>query len=453
MRIGVGKKLRFARVQTSSGVVTYTLALNRDQHPHLNASGSGAARGLPRPARGEDASSDEAAVTEQDAEAESDLRTSFEKAQRVEVGGVAPLIDERKVDQVDHFVFRGMAGHYYEIATENQTWSPDNVIALHDAQRKVLAKNDNGSIWPGDKIDARLLVRLPADGEYYVTVEDPYTPAAFFEGNFSLLYYHLTIREVTGSTPGFGSAGTSFSFQTDASSNYRYVTVFGEAQPGKNTITFQRVPDQALIAQVHQGGADGDGSSLRAGLVAVADKDGHRLAAIDRAKDQTFIRPPLAGGTVTVSLDVSDTLGENPFYVLDLVMLAENPKEANEAGNGTIQRAEPLRWSRETSGRALLLSRLPAGDIDHYVVMGKRGQLFGFGCEGETSGSGVRGLRGELIDAQGRVLVAMTQEGAADLTSYALTEDGPVYLKLSSMTPAATADSVEAWTRCVLRLI
>lgn len=416
--------------------------------PSEDASGSSAPT-APEPTQ--DASSD-AALAPPDGEGEIDLRTSFDKAQRVEVDGIAPLVDERGVDQVDHFVFHGLAGHYYEIATENQMWSPDNFIVLYDAQRKVLARNDTGSIWPGDKIDARLLVRLPADGDYYLTVEDPHTPAAFFEQSLSLLYYHLTIREVTASTPGFAAAGGALSFQSDSSSVYRYVTVFGEAKPGKNTVSFEGVPDQALIAQVHRGGVEGDGSSLNAGVIAVSDKDGRRLAAIDRAMGQTLFRPPLAGGTVTVSLDVSSALGDNPFYVLDLVLLAENPKEANEAGNGSMQGAERLRWSRQTSGRALLLSRLPSGDTDYYLVMGTRGQLFGFSCEGESSGSGVRGLRAELVDAQGRVLVAMSQEGGTDLTTYGLTEDGPVYLKLSSTTPPASADSVESWVRCVLRL-
>jgi hypothetical protein len=422
--------------------------------PESGADASGpSSEQQPTPSPIEDASSDARAdATAPDAGGEAlPPRSSFASAQRMEADGFPALVDERSADQVDHFVFHGLAGHYYEIATDNDVYSPDNVLVLYDAQRTVLAKNDEGWIWPGDQFDTRLVVRLPADADYFVTVEDPYTPAEFFGQSFALLYYHLTIREVTPSTPGFGAPGAPLAFEAASGPNYRYLTVIGEAKPGHNTLVFEGVPDYALIAQVQPGGPNGSGSTLNSGLVNVTDVQGRRLAEIDRSKDQAFFRPPLAGGIVTVSLDVSGALGDNPFYAIDLVLLKDNPAEQNEAANGTMQGAEQVQWSHQTAGRALLLSRLPHGDTDYYAVSGKGGQLLGFGCEGETTGSGVRGLHADLVDTQQHVLASMLDE-SGDLASYALTQDGPVYLRLSSDTPPATADSVDAWTRCVLRL-
>ena len=62
---------------------------------------------------------------------------SFETALRIEPGARPGPVDERSVDQVDYYVFHAEAGSFYELATDRSQFSPDNVIALYDAQKRL----------------------------------------------------------------------------------------------------------------------------------------------------------------------------------------------------------------------------------------------------------------------------------------------------------------------------
>jgi hypothetical protein len=220
----------------------------------------------------------EAAVAPDEAGAEAGSRgpglvpgTSFATALRIEPGESPLLVDERSADQVDYFVFHVEAGSFYELTTDRSVFSPDNEITLYDSEHKPLAYNDDGPLWPGDRIDARLVVHAARTGDYFLKVEDPYTPPEFFDSSLSLLYYYLKVRPVTAQTPGFARAtadgSTEPSFQHDARSGYEYVTLLGLFGAQGPACSFTGLAEHALIAHVAVGGAEHDGSSFSAGHV------------------------------------------------------------------------------------------------------------------------------------------------------------------------------------------
>jgi hypothetical protein len=153
-------------------------------------------------------------------------------ADAVPIAGRA-LVDITEPEQTNHFTFDGAAGDYYELRTTRHTFSPDVAITLYDEAGTLLAQNDDGALWPGDAVDARLVVRLPRTGRYVVEVHDPSTPADFFGGGFALRYYTLSVQAVEAGTPGFRRADEgAATFVTDPESGYAYATVLGELRAG-----------------------------------------------------------------------------------------------------------------------------------------------------------------------------------------------------------------------------
>jgi hypothetical protein len=379
---------------------------------------------------------------------------SFETAVRLEPDGQPPIANEHSVDQVDYYTFRGQAGRFYVLSTEAGAYRPDNVITLYDAEHRAIASNDDGSIFPGDDIDTRLVVRLPRDGDYYVTVEDPSTDATVFRSEFVLLFYHLSLRTVTPETPGFAFwDGTRVldDYLVDEQYGYSYLTVVGSAEAPAQQIAFAGRAESALIARVLQGGSSGNGSSVQSGRASVSGPEGTLLAETNRQAHHGNIRPPVGAGEHRFTLQSDSTAsdpaaGDNAFFAVDLVLLDENPRERDELANDTPAGAESLRWSQGTRGRALLLSTLRVGDVDYYAIPAATGAYVGAICEGQTTGSGVRGLTAELLDPnQQRVAASADVDQGLDLGAI-VGEGGTYYLRLSA---AANAEALP-WVRCVL---
>lgn len=382
---------------------------------------------------------------------EKPLRDSFERAQRIATDGSTLLIDELSADQVDYFVFTAEAGTYYEITTDNARFSPDNTIALYDGARELLAENDDGSVWPGDEHDARLVVRAKSSGDHFIRVEDPYTPAEFFDNDFALLYFHLGVRALTEGTEGFArapSSGVLPAFATDEESGYRYLTVVGEFGDSAARFDFEGIGEHALIARVHSGGVHGDGSTVADGRVTVRSEDGRSLAAIERAGGGGQIRPPVGMGKLSMLLEPGGALGDNAFYAADLVLLPDNPREQRERDNDRASGAEPVKLSNGSTGRGLLLSRLPADDVDYYRVEAQPDQRVYVSCEGEATGSGVRGLVAELRDGKDTMLGNASEVDDGLTLEWIVSKADTYYVRLTSRTPPG--NQVDPWVRCVV---
>jgi hypothetical protein len=384
---------------------------------------------------------------------------SFDTARQVEVGSLAVWQTLHSDEQVDYYTFEAVAGGFYALSTSRGTFSPDNVMTLYDGERKPIAENDDGSIWPGDAIDARLVVRLPSAGKYFVRVEDRTTPADFFSGQFGpSLYYQLIIRAVDGSTPGFAlenaneTQPATANLVDDELTGNAYVTLLGDLSASdRDVFAFTGKADRALIGELLAPGPAGDGSTALLGRVNIVNADQHVLGGIDRAIGQHSIHPPVGEGAYQLTVSADGQPGSNGFYAINMTLLPDNPREQYNDSNDTLAMAEPLMLKGSFNRRGLMLARLAPGDVDYFSFDVLKGEQLLIGCESESGGSGVHAMRAELRDERDKPFASAIEEPNQNLiiNAVAATTAGPRYLRLSSET-VSQADMTEPWARCVV---
>jgi hypothetical protein len=377
---------------------------------------------------------------------------SFETARPV--GDEGALIDVLHEDQHNYFTLEVEAGDTYAIHTAINDYSPDVVLSIYDAQRVLVARNDVGSLWPGDRVDARVVTRFARGGRYYVEVRDTSTPPEFFsQSGFSLNYYVLHVRKVTADTPGFATPSSSAApvFETDASSGYRYLTLVGDLSADAPVSTrIDSAGDDALIAHVHGSGSEGNGSPCTPDTVRMETAGGLLIAETHGASESLPFYPPLHAGQHTLRARGSAGCSGG-FFSLDLVLLPDNPREQVEAGNGTFGGAEPVVMKGLGYHRGLILADVAPGDVDYFSFDTLAGGYVTSSCEGESAGSGIRGLTVELRDASDRLVATATprEDGPLDIDSFPVTADGKMALRLTS-SGNASPDGAEPWLRCVV---
>jgi hypothetical protein len=384
---------------------------------------------------------------------------SFETARAVDVGGATM---QRVVNdqQVDYYSFEAKAGVFYELGTAQGRFSPDNVLRVFDPSRALVAENDKGSRYPNDHVDARLVIRPEHTGTYYVTVEDRVSQGVEPEGHFvPPLFYQLSVREITSDTAGYAlevddALPATLTLQADERMQNYYVTLLGELGDGDelDTIELQGMLDRALIGTLHATGPDGDGSTAQTLSVrVVANDDGHLLATCSLQDGQLNIHPPVDDAKYRVEIRAGEHTGGNGFYALDLVLLRDNPHERTDTENNSIDGAEPVMLGGASTRRGLLLSRLPADDVDYYRFDAQAMQRVAVTCEGESGGSGIRGMKAELVAPTRQPLASAREDSPKPLLiePVELEQSGTFYLKLSSETPAA-AEGGEPWVRCAV---
>ena len=361
--------------------------------------------------------------------------------------------------QADYYSFEAQADTFYELRTNRSEVSPNNVISVFDAQHHLVAENDNGALWPGDFVDARLVLRFPQAGLYYVRVEDRVTDDELFRNPFALPFsYRLRIRTIDADTPGFarqdgqdGDEPTEVNFEHDANSGNAYVTVLGVLGEGARFDLVGQA-SRALIGQLAFAGIAGDGSTAHGVRVQVVQEDGRVVSSIEQERSQVGFHPPVADGRYQVRVKADAPAGDNDFYAIDLVLLEDNPTERNEAQNGRMEMAEALQWKGNIRRRAVFLARLPADDVDYYRIDVNPDEHVMVVCEAESGGSGVRGLHAEVLDASQHKLVAADEPSTENLhiADAPVKQAGTYYLRLSGTTPKDGEARVDPWVRCAV---
>lgn len=382
---------------------------------------------------------------------------SFEAAKHIELGDRGALQPLEGADQVDYYAFDAQAGEVYVITTNRGRFTPDNVISLYSPDQELLAENDTGWLWPNDQVDARLVVRAQQTGTYYVVIEDRVLPSEVFDLDIPSFYYRVTVEHVDRQSTGFGwdsqGAGdlAQVTFADDEATGVRYVTLIGELREGEvDRFELQGRLANVLIGHVLPGGADGNGSTLHTGLVAVRDASEHLVAQIDGADGVEGIHPPVDDASYTLSVEAAEAPGDNAFYAIDLVLLLDNPREADGDNDGP-ETATGLLLDGGFSRRGTVLAEVPEGDVDYFTFEAMPGDHLQVHCEGSSAGSGVRDLRAELRDADDEVLAEATETVAGGLQILGVTADagGTYYLRLTSETPD-DSEAPPAWARCAV---
>lgn len=402
-----------------------------------------------------DAASD-AAIAADARDASVPVNDSFETATPIDLSVTPRIRDVTRSSEVDFYSFDGEAGAYYALSTDYNSFSPNTIIALFNPDKQLIGENDYGSMWPGDKIDSRLVVRLQRSGTYYVRVQnhlgdDPVYPPTF---------YHLKIERLSpdadGVTVQTSDKPAQIRFAHDMMTGYSYTTLLGDfATVHAVAFEVQSQSQQILVGHVLPSGPKGTGSTARVGVVSTTDPDGNVLTRIDATGDQQTFHPPLDSATYQVRGALVGDAGDNGFFAIDLTLEPDNPREQAEDENDTLEGAEPIDLEQDMmffQHRGLLLSSLSESDIDYYRFDSTtQPSKITMGCEGQTGGSGVIGLHVELRDSDDKTLVAADEVPNMNLLipTTALPAPGTYYVRLSSTTKTVK-DPVEPWARCAV---
>ncbi|MDB4985932.1 MAG: hypothetical protein JWN04_1110 [Myxococcaceae bacterium] len=385
---------------------------------------------------------------------------SFESALALELGG-SVLQDIRHSQQSNYFAFEIPSPGFYELKTSHGDFSPDVVLSLYDGARTLFAQNDDGSLWPGDAVDARLVVHLSTAGHYFVKVDDPSTPADFFRGDgLALRFYRLDLRALELTAQGVTYSHTGITprvqFARDAQSGYGYTTLVGVMQPATTDMfAIASSNAQAMIGHLLASGTMGNGSTASEGPVRLSNTmTGQVLGDVDGTPAHLQLFPPLGDGSYLLGVGMPATLGANAFYAIDLVVLPDNPREQAELGNAGLAGAEPITFDGSGQRRGLLLSDVQGQDVDYYSFAGSQGETVYASCAGESQGSGVRELHVELRDSADQTLSTAVESATRDLdiSAFALPAAGRFYLRLSSQ-HAASSGIAEPWVRCAVMIV
>lgn len=380
---------------------------------------------------------------------------SFETALPLSLG-TGRLQDVLHFAQENYFVIEGRAGDFVELRTSAQTFSPDVKLRLYDAQRTLLAENDDGSLWPGDSVDARVVARLPAAGRYFVKVTDDTTRREYFASDSaSLLFYRVDARVIAPDTEGFVFADHAgpreIAFALDARSGHSYVTLVGTLEPSQlDSFVFGGLENQIVVGHLLGAGIVSPAASVPVDKLRVMTSDQHVLAEVVGAPGPAKFYPPVTTGKNLLTVAAPASVGANGYYAVDLVMLPDNPREQREAENGLLAGAEPLMLTG-TRGRALLLADVPFGDVDYFSFAASADDELLVSCEGQSAASGVRKLHAEIRDDKDQTVGVLTESESHELDIEALRvpATGTYYLRLFS-DPEQGPQPVEAWVRCVV---
>jgi hypothetical protein len=384
---------------------------------------------------------------------------SFDSAAPIELGGDGVWPKRYDPSQADYYRFEASAGVFYVLTAAGGDFSPDNVIYLYNDDHELIAQNDDGSLWPGNEIDARLVFRAERSGTYFARVADRERPAddAFAQG-VPLPFYHFSVQAAQPDTPGYAfeaesQADNVVSFAEDAKTGYRFVTLLGDfTRDDDDVFAFGGRTDQVLVGEFLAPGPNGNGSTASFSTLEVDDAASHALARISAAKGQRQFHPPVTDGSYRLLAKAQGEPGSNGFYAIDLVMLPENPAAQADDANDALASAEPIAMQGSLMRRGLLLARLPPADVDYYSFDAAEGEHLSFACEAESGGSGVRGLHAEVRDADDQVLSSVDEAPDANLivSGLRLSATANHYLRLSSTLSAPEPDMAEPWVRCVV---
>ena len=403
---------------------------------------------------------------------------TFETATKVTVGSAAVAGTISKPGNVDYYKFDAVAGDWLRVHTEAEFLSPasdcDTVIILYDASRTQIAVDDEAL--PKVNNDSEIIMRVPATGTYYVTVQDisTYNTALVPRGG-ATYKYELTIARMNLATAGVvvdtepndtvAQAQPIVYFPPSASSpDYRMAYVIGVFESQADEAAFVlSVPssDAGLLVRnatidIMPAGSDSTdgnayGSTTRLGEVSLTDATGATvIARIDNslANGPSRLGPPLGPGDYLLRIKHPTTaLGTNDFFVMKVQLRTENPIEAEGSGvtgvNDTLATAEALAPVDVSGGRVgyFILAHLAPADVDYFSFPVAANDKISVSCSAARAGSGLTGLQVSVRDSSDAVIAAGSATDTAGqelrITNTTPNPVGTYYLRLEASGQAA----------------
>ncbi|WP_437312583.1 hypothetical protein [Sorangium sp. So ce385] len=427
-----------------------------------------------------------------------DGNDSIEEAEELPAGnnGLEGTLEPLEED-ADYYSFTGTKGLPVYLVTdakpedgERDPTYPDTVITLLDADGNQLAQNDDPE--GGITNDSELLTVLPADGEYFVVVQDcnaAFPEAAFPNGCFDpseVVSFDYTLRflpldlgadeadSLVGETEPNNDAeqAVEMPYELTADESAYYTTfVFGsfadEADVDVYSFTPPATPEfeNALLAQFNfsgPSGPEGNGSTVDVSEVAVFNATDltSAYAKVDPSKGGDIAVPVEAGQEYFVFVKrPAGEVGKNDFYILLHSRASSDPLEAAEETNGDVATPEGdlASFPNQGGGVSFAVEGKLAGteetpDVDVYELPlddTGEGWTISVICGAQRHGSGVRELRAEVLNGDGTEIgadYAATETAAEDLyvESQAIPEapeGNRLLVRVSAGTPAADVTS------------
>lgn len=400
-----------------------------------------------------------------------------------------PISEDAGTTDVDWYKFPASAGVLLINAAHGDMASTDGdidtFIGLYDSNQNLLASNDDS--YPRFDTRSQIITHLPADGTYYLKVEEfcnsvdasDGCDAAYFASK-TQLSYSLQIgpgdvfigfdsevepndaaatatvapnEAIMGMPGNYYFSHLDGAFASAADADWYSVTV-----PADLAVEATFRPQLSMI--IPFGTPAGNGSKTKVGLVSVYDATGATLiSTIDFSAEPNaqfgttssraeFAVPVIAGNTYTVKVDKgpAEAMGISDFYFVYRGLGQGDQVEAAEATNGTVAGAEVPTQLMLIGGPGYRVEgNLGDADVDYYRLGTNNLALASIFCDGQRIGSGVRGLKATLFKADGTTQIGTATETAADsitLSDQNIAGEANVILRVekTSQDAAATGD-------------
>lgn len=371
---------------------------------------------------------------------------------------------------LDYYSFEGAAGAWVILSTEaNADDDPemvDTVITLYDSAMNQIAENDDGQ--PRVNTDSEIITQLPADGTYYVLVQEWSTWAGETPEGQADFTYELSIgglnfdaEAVTGDPESGDDAAsaTALGFAADTmgmASDFGFIA--GDFRDGSDvdvfsfSITPGRVAARVIPMPV---GTDGNGSTVTPNAIWITNADGSDVIARIDPSALDGLNPPLPEGDYLLWIDHGGSAGAADFYVLKMFRgRVDNPAETMEATNGVAATPEALSFEAVMgvpgAERAFIGANVGDGDTDFFSLeVTDATEVVSIFCGSRTAGSGVVGLQAALTDSTGTTVIEMDSESATEgvaIEEASVSAAGTYLLRLTkgSQDPMVSGD----WVRC-----
>lgn len=404
-----------------------------------------------------------------------DNNDSFEQAQNVPVGDQNGALGAIQTPgDHDFFKFMGTAGQWLSITTSANPMDDldavDTVITLYDASMNRIAEDDDAV--PRVNTDSEIIIKLPSTGTFYVEVQE-YSDWAGDppEGRSDYIYRLIVLPLDPATLPAVGQEtepnddvmtaspsklvnqmGSTFGIMLGgfASASDVDVVKFTVPAGARRFTSFSTVPWGNL----------GYGSTASIGRVWVTDATGAvtiaRLAP-SMSAGPWDMNPPLMGGDYYLWIErpMGASAGTNDFWVLKhFTGTQDNPAETegDTVGgmNDTLAQAQALTQQTQPGFKvAYILAWLPVGDLaDYFSFSVAAGEKVSVYCGSQSAGSGIMGLKAEVVNASDVTLAQETESATQGIAirDVSVGGAGTYYVKLTKAGQDAAVTG--NWIRC-----
>ncbi len=344
----------------------------------------------------------------------------------------------------------------------------DTVVTMWNSARQPIAQDDDG--WPRSSTDSQLYLRVPADGDYYVTVEDCNSafgagslacapPAGITDLNYALFVVPITLREANAATSQDGTIthaqGLAYQLYTGGGAgDYGSYIIDGTLGSATDTHVFSfRPPADTSVGPAQRaraefwlqpvGAVDGDGSTANVKLWVTDATGAKTLARADQSNYGSgdngangpldLSVPVVPGQQYYLFVQATGATSGRPtdyYFVQHFVGSWHYGQQENEGPTATglndVSASSELLVTPSTAspGRFFVDGNLSQpGDVDWYEVDPPANtDSAELGCQSARAGSGVVGLTATLFDSAGTSALGGVgpESRTADLYAYSV---------------------------------